>query len=486
MVLRALTLLCSTILLLGMVACRVELDTLTSSASYTTNRGNNHPSSTRAQLLQEALERGVYFSSPLRSGKIEEQSPKLYIEGIEPQWSRAQTFSSSRGATILRVPMLAELHRGRVAEGMTPEQDSLYAEASITYLVRVEDEQHPQGRNYMIHLVPTLEFLETGVALSDTSSFIPRGFDGEIEIYGLDGTLLAMEVYTKGARTQYNPASSHKEGQLRSVTADQFCYDVRTRYSYGTLDNGEVVCVGAWKLERVCLDSPLRPSSEPGLSLPQPAIDRIQEEEGRQPRGGGSYNPPPPEEDPKISKQRRQVNEALRTQAVNQRLDEFRASMKQEDIKTDGSMRERGVVVYQTQEGKIILGKTRIGSFSSRVGTSSTRVGVNLDTKIENNRDNDHPIPKGATPIAIIHTHPPYTYRSHDVAREVGFSKADSALSKQTNLPMIVLDYQGEELKVERLQDSIIRGVKGGQSATDSIVVYVLYPHQVQQNNKKK
>ncbi len=208
-----------------------------------------------SERLRQALDRD-YYATSLRSGGLDTANRRLSFDDLEPAWASAKTFKTHGRYTVLRVPVVASAYWGRVTDEMTEEIGRKYPEANKTFLVRVEDQDHPEGRNYFMHLVPSLDFLERGLPLESENSLVPQGFDGEVELYHLNGRILSRELYRQGKRyKRYTYPDEGNEAGLRSATGQDGGYDcIKVRYTreYSYIDNDEVVVVAERKEYERC------------------------------------------------------------------------------------------------------------------------------------------------------------------------------------------------------------------------------------------
>lgn len=291
-------------LLLALVlGCRDEVPSVGERGSLGTEIGM----SAQAERLRQALERD-YYSSELRSGGLDTLSVMIDFQGLKPLWDKACSFSIDGEYEVLRVPISVEASWSRVATGMTEEESERYPNANKTYLVRVEDERYPEGRNYLMHLIPSVRFLQTGEALDVEDALIPKGFDGEIELYTLQRRLLSREFFDQGRRYvtfRYLEQVSglRKAGDPECMTFKEYYTETSNEVAINDLDlpgatplDG-VVVVGRYKLRERCPDLPAYNVSYP----PDHNQDSGGGIAGAAP-GSSSPPPPAPSQDEEVSK----------------------------------------------------------------------------------------------------------------------------------------------------------------------------------------
>ncbi len=234
--------LCWVLIFWGIVSCRDELAPLENNLSIA-SEGRVEMSVAR---LHQALDRDYYTTERLRSGGMDSLSSPLSFESLRPLWDKAQIFQTHGRYSVLRVPVMAAVSWSRVTDELTEEFSKCYPKANVTYIVRVEDEVYSEGRNYFMHLIPSLKFLMAGISLETESSLIPRGFDGEIELYHLDGRPLSREFYAQGRRYK---CYRYNESDMRSSSTESRdgyeCYKVQEKREYNYIDweANEVVVV---------------------------------------------------------------------------------------------------------------------------------------------------------------------------------------------------------------------------------------------------
>lgn len=473
---RLLLALCAVSLLFA--GCRDELSQLEKHSSLT--EGLDSLTLTPKDRLEQALDK-EYYPNCLRFGSVEEKVARLMIDGLEPIWDKSQTFLTSRGATVLRVPISATIIHGRVADGLTSERGNLYKEVNKTFLVHVEDEKYPNGRNYLMHLVPSLDFLDGGSELDGAQSLIPRGFDGEIEIYSLDGTLQSNEFFRHGKRYRSHLYNVQRN-ELRSQGEGYFLCQTYGTFRYRPGDSSEeVVVIGYTEYDVICrfVHAPVNLSYGVGDV------------------GGGSSDAenhgdivapsrPGASEAPTLNEEEDKVRKALENPKAKEAIEEMKKGMRSGDAKEGGDLRERYFVLYE-HAGQTYVGKTHTGQYQNRMKGDTVR--ARIDISRDKNRDETHPIPEGARVVATVHTHPPYTYYPEGKGRPVGPSPTDSVSARRSKIPLVVVDYVGRPVRKmdeKTKKSTTVIGVVGGHSAYDSIQTYIYYPEKIEDSNKKK
>lgn len=183
------------------------------------------------QELKEKYRENSFRSSGMASYQ------GLAFEGLKPLWETAKTDQVSDSVKLTRVLLNADVAYTRIPEGADSLQIRKYADQlSRVYLIHVNILEVDSSRKVFAQVLPDLEYLDKGGTLDTDKGIVPKGFDGTIFYYSLDGRTRNLFRY-KGGRChqQFEPEKERKEGLRSHWTYVTRCYWVKTiRYGKKT------------------------------------------------------------------------------------------------------------------------------------------------------------------------------------------------------------------------------------------------------------
>lgn len=160
---------------------------------------------TEAQSLLEQLQSSWSYSPrDLRSVSEMQELPDslmLLFASVSPRWSQAQYYRGKRQEHILHIPLEAR-HSVRLLSSeldSTLRQQYSDRDLSRTSLLSITSDQGQ--RNYFLHLIPNLSYLEAGGELPD-SVLIPRGFSGSVMLFDMNHQLVQISRLEQGKRAE--------------------------------------------------------------------------------------------------------------------------------------------------------------------------------------------------------------------------------------------------------------------------------------------
>lgn len=420
------------VIAVGILSCHKQNDEILPPEAQ-----GEHPTNTSVASLRQAFE-ADYQRGSLRSSDAEAVTSTLSFQDIEPLWARARDLALANGGSLTLVPLQASVMQGCVADGVDETILQMRGgDVSRAYLIQLRERGAEQAHNYFMYLIPSLSFLKQGLSLDRIDSPVPEAFDGEVELYTLDGHRQYIYVYVDGqlqARYRY-PRQS--EGLRSSGLDSRDCRTIVSWHSYGTVENGEATCVGYKVFDVVCFDSPV------------PQIDHIDSDPfsgggggggggdvgpGYGGGGGGGTRPPTPKK-PTKEEQKKIVQDALKTPALKERIDKMIADTNKES--TAKGVIEKGAWVY-LKGSKLYMGKT-LTSASAKPG-EALRFYIG-DSSPKANSDASVQVPEEAVPLCFIHIHPPTRHILKGNGRPVGLSRPDSTFARDHGVIVVAYDY---------------------------------------------
>lgn len=196
------------------------------------------------QLLQELKSSWSYSPTSLRSLSEIRQIPDslmLLFASVSPRWDQAQYYRGKRQEHLIHIPLDAQ-HSVRL---LSSELDSTLRKSytdrdlSRTSLLSITRDQGQ--RNYFLHLIPNLSYLEAGGELPD-SVLIPKGFSGSVMLFDMNHQLVQTGLLEQG----------EKADQLRGWI--RICYRQEITAYVGT-DSGQLENGRFYR--QVCYDVPM-------------------------------------------------------------------------------------------------------------------------------------------------------------------------------------------------------------------------------------
>lgn len=286
-------------------------------------------------------------------------SALISFVGLEPQWQRARSATNaSQTINLLQVPLRAQGASLPISSLFTPEEREAYGhQLSLTYLLRAEfrEQDSLQIKDYFMHLMPNPNYLAEYPDWDKAQSIgIPKGFDGEVLFFNLERQLLARFVYARG----------EQRSEARSMSG---CIDVQIgaiSWNTGHREGTDFVITrrSIPIYYRTCSESMMMMGGAGSASYTRAIAES--EFSFMLGDGGGSAGPSTP---PKSAEERKNIEhqdniaKVLADSTVQAKIKELTKLMQTEDIKDDGTMKERAVVFFKGKDGKIYQGKTIVG-----------------------------------------------------------------------------------------------------------------------------
>lgn len=180
-------------------------------------------------------------SSDLRSLSLEHRSidTDLSLIDAKPLWGSAQVSFVRDSLRFVTIPVEARLAALPISETLSEEETVRYKEKlSYLFLVRRDVKDDPERMTmFYQYFRPSLKWLQGGGSFDNDYQVLPRGYDGEVDIYTLSGHAVQRLLYQNGRlKAIYQKVS--KPMEARAVVVDTICTERlvgRIKYEGGTV-----------------------------------------------------------------------------------------------------------------------------------------------------------------------------------------------------------------------------------------------------------